>query len=392
MSISEKTGHWLFTEKIYPLLRNTVKNFVTREIIPFVEDWEKTGEVPRQIFQRCGELGFFGWKFPEKYGGLGEDYLAEAVIIEEFHRCGSGGVVAALLGHSNLGTFYVYKNGNEEQRQKWLVPAIKGEKISALAITEPNAGSDVSAIDTSAERDGDYYVIRGSKIFITNGPRADFVVVAAKTDRRAGHRGISLIVVERGTPGFSSKKLEKLGWHASDTGELTFSDCRVPLTNLLGEENRGFYYIMQNFVWERLVMAIGAVAQAQLALETALKYAQERVQFGQPIAKFQVTQHKFADMATEIELARALTYYALSLYIKGEDVTKQSAMAKLLATEVCCRVTDEALQIHGGYGYMMEYPVQRYWRDARIGTIGGGTSEIMKEIIATSLGIGEKFK
>lgn len=390
MTIEEKTGHWLFTDKVYQLLRHTVQSFVGREIVPFLEDWEKVGEVPREVFRRCGELGFFGWKFPEKYGGLGEDYLAEAVVIEELNRCGSGGVVAALMGHSNLGTFYVYKNGNEEQRQRWLVPAIKGEKIAALAITEPNAGSDVSVIETTAQRDGDYYVINGTKIFITNGPRADFVVVAAKTNRKAGHRGISLIVVEKDTPGFLAKKLDKLGWHASDTGELAFSDCRVPVANLLGEVNQGFYYIMQNFVWERLVMALGAVAGVQLALEVALRYAQGRVQFGQPIAKFQVTQHKFADMATKIELARALSYHALALYVRGKDVTRESSMAKLLATEVCCQVTDEAVQIHGGYGYMIEYPVQRYWRDARIGTIGGGTSEIMKEIIAASLGLGER--
>lgn len=390
MAIAEKTTHWLFRDPVHDLLRRTVRSFVEREIIPYVEDWEREGEVPREIFRRCGELGLFGWKFPEKYGGLGEDYLAEAVVVEELNRCGSGGAVAALGGHSNLGSFYVYKNGNEDQKQKWLVPAIKGEKISALAITEPNAGSDVAAIEATARRDGDYYVINGNKIFITNGPRADFVVVAAKTDPGAGHKGISLVVVEGGTPGLSVKKLNKVCWHASDTGELTFSDCRVPADNLLGDLNQGFYYIMQNFVWERLVIAIGAVVGAQLALETAVKYAQERVQFGQPIAKFQVTQHKFADIATEIELARALTYYALALYVRGKDVNKESAMAKLLATEVCYRVTDEALQVHGGYGYMMEYPVQRYWRDARIGTIGGGTSEIMKEIIATSLGLGER--
>ena len=390
MTVEEKAGHWLFADKAYQLLRHTVRSFVDREIVASVEDWEEAGEVPREVFRRCGELGFFGLKFPEKYGGLGEDWLAEAVFSEELNRCGSGGVAAALGSHSNLGTLYVYETGNEEQKQRWLVPAIKGEKISALAITEPNAGSDVVAIETTAERHGDCYVINGTKLFITNGPRADFVVVAAKTDISAGHRGISLIVVERGTPGFSAKKMDKLCWRASDTGELVFSDCRVPIANLLGDVNRGFYYIMQEFVWERLLVALGSVGDAQLALETALKYAQERVQFGQPIAKFQVTQHKLADMATEVELARALTYHALALYVKGKDVNREASMAKLLATEVRCRVTDEAVQIHGGYGYMMEYPVQRYWRDAMIGTIGGGTSEIMKGIIAASLGLGEK--
>jgi len=390
MTVEAEAGHWLFADKAYQQLRHTVRDFVNREIVPFIEDWEEAGEVPREVLRRCGELGFFGLKFPEKYGGLGEDWLAEAVFCEELNRCGSGGVAAAIGSHANLGTLYVYENGNEEQKQRWLVPAIRGDKISALAVTEPNAGSDMVAIETTAEQHGNCYVINGKKLFITNGPRADFIVVAAKTDISAGHRGISLIVVERGTQGFSAKKMDKLCWRASDTGELVFSDCRVPIANLLGELNRGFYHIMRGFVWERLLIALGSVGDAQLALETTVKYAQERVQFGKPIAEFQVTQHKLADLATEVELARALTYHALALYVKGKDVNREASMAKLLATEVRCRVTDEAVQIHGGYGYLMEYPVQRYWRDARIGTIGGGTSEIMKEIIAASLGLGEK--
>ncbi len=378
-------AHWLFQEE-HEMLRKSVRSWVEKEIKPYVEQWEEQGEFPRQLFKRAGELGFLGLTYPEEYGGSGEDYLAGAVFFEELARCGSAGVAAGLGASMAIAAPQIYKFGSEELKQRFLVPTITGEKIGALGITEPNAGSDVASIATTARDDGDCYVVNGSKMFITNGVRADYVVTAVKTDPAAGHKGISLLVIEKGTPGFGvAKKLEKLGWNASDTGELYFEDCRVPKANLVGQENAGFYYIMKNFAWERLVMALQAVAASQLALEEAIKYAQQRVQFGKPLSKFQVTRHKLADMASLIETARSLTYYALSLFVAGEDADTAVAMAKIYACETANKVTDEAVQIHGGYGYMMEYPVQRYWRDARIGTIGGGTTEIMKEIIVKKM-------
>ncbi|MBF7082265.1 acyl-CoA dehydrogenase family protein [Desulfallas sp. Bu1-1] len=378
-------AHWLFQEE-HEMLRKSVRGWVEKEIKPHVEEWEQKGEFPRELFYRAGELGFLGLTYPEVYGGSGEDYLAGAVFVEELARCGSAGVAAGLGASVVIAGPQIYKFGSEELKQKFLVPTITGEKIGALGITEPNAGSDVASISTTARDEGDHYVVNGSKIFITNGVRADYVVTAVKTDPAAGYKGISLLVIEKDTPGFTvAKKLEKLGWNASDTGELVFEDCRVPKANLVGKENMGFYYIMQNFAWERLVMALEAVAAAELALEEAIRYAQQRIQFKRPLSKFQVIRHKLADMASWIETARSLTYHALSLFASGEDAVTAVAMAKVYACETANRVADEALQIHGGYGYMMEYPVQRYWRDARVGTIGGGTTEIMKQIIVNRL-------
>ncbi|MHB1127494.1 MAG: acyl-CoA dehydrogenase family protein [Bacillota bacterium] len=379
-------AHWLFSEE-HEMFRKSVRSFVEKEIISNVDKWEAAGEVPRELYKKVGELGYLGLKYPEKYGGA-DDYLAEAIFLEEMSRCGSGGVGAALGATVQIAASAVNRVGTEEQKQKYLVPAIKGDKIAALGITEPGAGSDVSSISTTAVKDGDYYIVNGSKIFITNGVNCDYVVLAVKTNREAGHKGISLLIMEKETPGFTvGRKLDKLGWRASDTGELIFEDCRVPVENRLGEENKGFYYIMQNFQWERIVMALGAVVGAELALEEAKKYASQRIQFGRPLTGFQVTRHKLAKMATKIEAARALYYHSLDLFLRGVDAVKETSMAKLYATEVNNWVTDNLVQIHGGYGYMMEFPAQRYWRDARLGTIGGGTSEIMREIIAKSLGI-----
>ncbi len=378
-------AHWLFSEE-HELLRKTVRSWVEKEIKPHVEEWEAAGEFPRKLFTRAGELGFLGLTFPEEYGGSGEDYLAGAVFFEEMARCGSAGVAAGLGASIVLAGLYINKFGSTGLKNRFLPPTISGEKIGALAITEPNAGSDVASIQTTARNTGDHYLVNGSKIFITNGVRADYVVTAVKTDPGAGHKGISLLVIEKGTPGFTvAKKLDKLGWNTSDTGELVFEDCRVPAENLIGQENMGFYYIMQNFAWERLVIALEAVASAQLALQVTAEYAKQRVQFGRPLSKFQVIRHKLADMASLVETARCLTYHALSLFVSGQDAVTEVAMAKLYACEIANRVADEALQIHGGYGYMMEYPVQRYWRDARVGTIGGGTSDIMKQIIASRI-------
>jgi acyl-CoA dehydrogenase len=339
------------------------------------------------VFRRAGELGYLGLKFPEEYGGS-DDLLADAVFAEEMSRCASGGVAAALLAHSGIGAAPVWRHGTHEQKLHYLVPAIRGEKIAALAITEPDAGSDVASLRTTARRDGDHYVLNGTKVFITNGASADFVCVAAKTLPEAGHRGISLFIVDAGTPGFRvGRVFRKLGWRASDTAELVFEDVRVPAENLLGAENEGFRYIMQGFQWERILMALSSVALAEQALAAAIRYSKERTQFGRPIGRFQVLQHYMVDMAVDIEKARSLTYRALYLYAKGEDAVTEATMAKAYAGEMVRRVTDQAVQIHGGYGYMMEFPVQRYWRDARLMSIGGGTTQVMHEILVKRLDI-----
>jgi acyl-CoA dehydrogenase len=376
-----------FTEE-HEALRESIRSFVEREIRPHTPAWEEAEEFPRELFTRMGELGFLGLKYPERYGGQGGDHMHDAVLSEEMARCGSGGVAAGIGGHVGIATPPIYTFGTEEQKQRWLVPAIKGETIAALAITEPGAGSDVAGIKTFARRDGDEYVVNGSKTFITNGVRGDIFVTAVKTTESGGHHGLSFLVLEREMPGFTvSRKLEKLGWHASDTGELSFQDVRVPIENLLGEENQGFYQIMANFQWERILMALGAVGGMQAMFERTLAYAQDREAFGRPIGRFQAIRHKLAEMATLIETSRDYTYHALRLFMSGQDALTEVSIAKLFACDAAVKVADEAVQIHGGYGYMREYDVERGLRDARLGPIGGGTSEIMKEIIAKQLGL-----
>ena len=295
-------------------------------------------------------------------------------------------MAAGIGAHIAIATPPINNFGTDAQRQRWLAPAIKGEKIVALGITEPSGGSDIAHVEMNARRDGDAYVVNGSKMFITNGVNADIVVVLARTKPEGGHHGLTMLVVERDTPGYSvGRKLDKLGWRASDTAELVFQDCRVPVENRLGEENNGFYLAVGNFQWERLWIALMSVASAQRSLELAVDYAANRVQFGKPLTAMQVIRHQIADMALMIEEARQLTYHALWLYTQKIPCTKEVSMAKIAATEADVKVADRALQIHGGYGYMMEYPVQRAWRDARLGPIGAGTNEIMREIIAKEL-------
>ncbi|HJP66234.1 MAG TPA: acyl-CoA dehydrogenase family protein [Actinomycetota bacterium] len=369
-------------------LRSLVRSFVDRDIRPHVERWEEDGEFPvRELFTQAGLIGLFGAKVEPAFGGTGPDLVADAVITEELARCGSGGVAAALGAHKDLGSHYLNRFGTDEQRHRWLAPAVAGEKITALAVTESGTGSDVSAIRTRAERTAAGWTLTGDKTFITNGPIADVLVVAAKTDPDAGHRGITLLVVEAGQPGFVARRIDTVGWRTSHTGELAFDRCEVPADGLLGELNRGFHHIMENFQWERVVMALAAVAAADQHLELAAAYGRDRHAFGRPVVKFQSWRHRLADLATDIEAARSLAYHALRLMVAGEDATREVSMAKWLATELDWRAADEALQIHGGYGYMMEYPVQRAWRDARLGPIGGGTTEIMKEIIGRSYGL-----
>ncbi|MGH2809130.1 MAG: acyl-CoA dehydrogenase family protein [Actinomycetota bacterium] len=368
-------------------LRAAVRSFVDKELAPNAEEWERQQNFPKEIFKRVGELGFFGMKYPESVGGSGPDFVADAVVTEEFARAGSGGVSASLGAHKDLATLYVYNFGTPEQHQRWLVPSMEGSIVGGLGVTEPDAGSDVAGIKTSAKRDGDDWVINGSKIFITNGAWADYVVIAAKTDPDAGPSGITLFVIEAGMEGYSARKIPMLGWRSGATGELSFSGVRVPDSHRLGNEGEGFLAIMNNFAWERLIMALGQVSGAQRVYDFAKAYALDREAFNRPVGKFQVWRHRFADMATRIEAGRAMTYNALRLYAAGENPIREVSMAKLYTSEVAFAVADECVQIHGGYGYMTEFPAERALRDSRLGPIGGGTSEIMREIIGRTYGL-----
>jgi len=370
-------------------LRESVSRFVRTEVAPHVDEWEAAREFPREVYERCGELGFLGLKYPTELGGQGGDYVHDAVWTEELAYSGAGGGVAAGLGaHTGIATPPVFKFGTPDQHQRFMVPAIKGEKIGALGITEPGAGSDVAAIRTHARPVDGGYVVNGSKTFITNGVRADFLVCAVKTTEEGGHHGLSFLILERDMPGYEVvSKLEKMGWHASDTAELAFTDVEVPAENLLGEEDGGFYLIMANFQWERLLMALGAVGGMKRLLEVAVEYAKEREAFGRPIGKFQVIRHKIAELSIKVEVGQAMTYNALRLFHEGHDAIKEVTQAKLFTQRAAVEVADEVIQIHGGYGYMAEYGVERAYRDARLGPIGGGTDEVMKEILSKQIGL-----
>ena len=377
-----------FTEE-HQELRETVRRFVEKEIAPHVMEWEEAREFPRELFNRCAELGFLGLKFPEEYGGQGGSHLHDAIWVEELSRRGaSGGVAAGLNAHSSIAMPPIFNFGDEWQRQRWLVPGIAGEKIGALGITEPGAGSDVASIRTSAKRVDGGFLVNGSKTFITNGVRADFMVCAVKTTEEGGHGGISFLVLESDMPGYEvTSKLEKLGWHASDTGEIAFSDVFVPEEHLLGEENGGFQQIMANFAWERLLMSIGAIGAMDRLIEISVNYAKERQAFGRPIGSFQAIRHKIAMMATRTEASRAFAYDTLRRFHEGEVVVREVSMSKLDSQRALVDIADEAIQIHGGYGYMREYEVERALRDARLGPIGGGTDEVMMEIIGKTYGL-----
>jgi len=369
-------------------LRKSIRRFVETELAPHAQEWEEAAYFADWVIPRMGELGFLGLSYPKEYGGQGGDYFSEIVLAEEMSRCGCGGLSMAVSVQTGMGTPPVLKFGTEEQKQKYLVPTLKGEKVVCLGITEPNAGSDVANIQTYAREDGDSYVINGSKIFITNGIRADYITLVAKTDRSAGFDGVTLFLVDTDTPGFKrSRKLEKVGMLASDTAELAFEDMRVPKSAVLGEVGKGFYQIMWELQGERLIGTAGTVAGAQLTFEHALAYAKERKTFGKPIGKHQVIKHMLVDMATKIEAARELTYATAAKWDRGEYPVKEISMAKLFAGVVSCEVADTALQIFGGSGYMTDNPVQRAWRDSRLIRIGGGTDEVMKEIIAKAYGL-----
>ncbi len=380
---------WIFRDE-HEIFRNSVRQFVEKEVIPHTEEWEENGEIPRSIWRRMGELGFLGIEYPEEYGGAGADFIYTLVFMEEISRCGAMGFPISVSVHTDMASPYL-RLGTEEQKIKYLPQIIKGEKICAIAVTEPSGGSDVSGIHTYARRDGGCYILNGSKIFITNGVNADIYFVAARVGRineSDHHKGISIFLVEKEASGLKvGRKLDKMGWLCSDTAELFFEECRVPVENLLGEEGEGFHEIMKNFQRERIVMAITSVSASQKALEDAITYARERVAFDRPLSKFQVIRHKIADMLTQVEAGRQLTYYVSWLFSQGKATDVEVSMTKLFTTEIANRIANDALQIYGGYGYMREFPVERFYRDTRALTIGAGTSEIMKEIIAKRLGL-----
>jgi alkylation response protein AidB-like acyl-CoA dehydrogenase len=379
----------LFFTAAHNMLRQSVREFVQKELVPHADEWEEAGLFPDWIFQRLGELGYLGLHFPEEYGGGGGDYFTNIVLMEELANCGSFGVNTGVAVQIGMATPPILIFGTEEQKQRYLVPAIKGEKISCLGITEPEAGSDVSNVKTYAERVPEGWKVNGNKIFITNGYRADFMTLLARTEKeKKGYRGMSIFLVDTDTPGYVvSRKLDKVGQWSSDTAEIFFEDMVIPEDALLGEEGRGFYNIMWELQGERLIVAVAVIAIAEVTLLQAIEYGRERVQFGKPIIKNQAIAHRVADLATELEAVKSLTYLTAWKYDKGDYPVKEISMAKLMSTQVAFRVTDEALQIMGGYGYMMEYPVQKAWRDMRIARIGGGTDEIMREIIATTMNL-----
>jgi acyl-CoA dehydrogenase len=374
-----------FTEELEEF-RAVVRRFVENELAPHAREWEDARWFPNEVFAKLAEQGYLGLKYPEEYGGSDGGYLADAVLSEELARCRSGGVAAGIGAHVGIATPPVWKFGTEDQKQRYLVPAIRGEKIAALGITEPGAGSDVASIRTTARRVDGGYVVSGEKTYITNGVRADFIVTAVKTTAEGGHRGLSFLIVDRGE-GVTSSKLEKLGWHASDTATIAFDDVFVPEENLLGRENEGFYLIMANFQWERLLMALGSVGAMQAAYERTVAFARERTTFGRPLTRHQALRHKLADVATTAHAGRCVTYDALRRFVEGQDAVKEVTMAKLVTQRAAFDVMDACLQIHGGAGYMREYDIERAARDARLGPIGGGTDEIMREILGKTLAL-----
>jgi alkylation response protein AidB-like acyl-CoA dehydrogenase len=378
--------HFIFNDH-HEQLRESIRSFAVKELAPHAEEWEET-TFPDWVFRRMGELGFLGLSYPEEYGGQGGDYFCNLVLAEEIVHSQSGGLAMGIAVHTDMATPPIHLFGTEEQKQRYLVPSIKGERISCLGITEPDAGSDVAGIKTRAVRDGDEWVINGSKTYITNGHRADYIVLVTKTDPDAGYDGFTLFLVDMDLPGvIRERKLKKLGMHASDTALLAFDDVRVPADAALGQVGKGFYHIMWELQGERLIGAAGCVAGAQRAFDKTLAYALERKAFGRQIGKFQVIRHKFAEMATKIEGARQLVYTTAWRFANGEYPVREISMAKLHAARVAVEVADECIQIHGGAGYMKEYGIERVWRDMRLNRIGAGTDEIMLDVIGRSYGL-----
>ncbi len=370
-----------FTEE-HEVFRQSFRDFLKKEVVPHVDRWEEAGFIDKEVFKKFGEMGYFGLNYPEKYEGLELDLFYTVIFLEELQKINSGGTAAALWAHTYLAMTHINAEGSEEIKQKYLIPSVRGEKVGCLCISEPFGGSDVAGIRTTASKEGEYYIVNGSKTFITNGVYSDYLVVAVKTKPDLKHHGMSIFVLDRDMPGITATDLKKLGWKASDTAEIAFDNVRVPASNMIGEEGKGFAYIMQHFASERLMMGVNAHARAEYALDYAIQYMSERTAFGKKIDQFQALRHKVADMASEVEMCKEFNYSIVHRLDKGDYVVKEASMSKLMATKIADKVIYNCLQLLGGYGFIEDYPMARLLRDSRLGPIGGGTSEILREIIA----------
>ena len=373
-----------FTEE-HNIFRQQLRSFVEKEFAPHAEEWEKN-HFPNEVFKKLGDFGCLGLKYPEEVGGANVDYWYTVIFHEELVRCETGGLVMGVGVQTDMCTPHINLHGTPEQKEEFLTPVIKGDKIGSIAVTEPGAGSDVKALRTRAVKDGDHYIINGSKTFITMGSRADFLTLAVKTDPDAGYGGVSIFLFPTDTPGFSvTRVIDKFGMHSADCAELSFEDCRLHKKYLLGEENKGFYYIMEGFQYERMIAVNGALSGAKIALEKTIEYCKTREVFGKPISRLQASAHLIANLATDLEAAQALTYHCADMINRGENAMKEVAMCKLFTCEKAVYVLDRCMQLHGGYGYTDEYGIARAYADNRLNTIGGGTSEVMRDIISKLL-------
>jgi len=380
-----------FTEE-HQAFRASFKDFLQKEVVPHIDKWEKNGTIERFIWRKFGEMGYFGLSTPHEYGGLNLDFFYTVIFLEELQKINSGGFAAAMWAHEYLAMTHLNKEASEEIKQKYLVPSVEGRMIGCLCITEPFGGSDVAGMRSTAVKVGDKYILNGSKTFITNGVYSDYLIVSAKTDITEKYNGISLFVVDRNSKGLTATKLNKLGWKASDTGEIAFDNVEIPAENLLGEEGKGFPYIMQHFASERLIMGINAHARAEYALDYVIGYMKERVAFGKSLDQFQALRHRIAEMASRIDMCKEYNYSITKRLDQGQYVVKEASMSKLVSTKMADEVIYDALQFLGGYGYIEEYPMARLLRDSRLGPIGGGTSEILKEIIAKMVIDSKEYK
>ncbi len=366
----------------HQFFRSGLRDFLKKEVVPYVDLWEKQGHIDPSIWVKMGNMGYFGMVYPEKYGGLGLNHMYTVIFCEELQRVHSGGFAAAMWAHAYLAMTHLNAEGSEALKEKYLTASISGEKVGCLCITEPFGGSDVAAMRTTAVQDGDSFIINGSKTFITNGVYSDYLIVIAKTNGLDDRRSMGIFLIDRESEGVSASKLDKLGWRASDTGEIAFDGVRVPTTHLMGSVTDGFYYVMQRFSLERLIMGVNAHARSEYALEYTMKYMNERSAFGRKINQFQVLRHRIAELSTEVEIIKNFNYHTAFRMCQGQYVVKEASMSKLQSTKVADKVLYECIQMLGGYGFMEDFPIARMWRDSRLGTIGGGTSEILKEIIA----------
>lgn len=373
--------NYYFTEE-HEMFRQTLKDFLNKEVVPHIDEWEENQRIPKEIWKKFGDMGFMGLNYPEEYGGQDLDFFYSVIFMEEVSKVYSGGFSITPSVIQYMSTPYLFKHGSDFLKEKYLKPTIAGELVSSIGISEPSAGSDVANIKTKAIKDGDYYIVNGQKTFITNAVYGDYIVTVVKTDPDAGFSGFSLLVIDRNAEGVSAKKLKKLGWHSSDTAELWFDNVKVPKENLIGEEGQGFIYLMGGLQLERLVGAIGAVAGCESAIDYTMKYMNERQAFNRPLNKFQVLRHRLVQLIAEVETQKFYNYHCARMYNDGEYAVKETSIAKLLAGELSDKVVTQCLQMFGGYGFMEEYKIARMFRDSRVLTIGGGSSEVMREILA----------